>query len=63
MKQKTILYWTLSAVLYLGVVIGGYSIYGASTSTSPDTHEMNEVSGHSDPNQDHVKETDQGAVK
>lgn len=61
MKQKTILYWTLSAVLYLGVVIGGYSIY-ASTSTVSDNHEMDEVSGHLNPNQDHVKETDRDAV-
>lgn len=63
MKQKTILYWTLSAVLYLGVVIGGYSIY-TSTSTVSDNHEMGEEvsDDHSEANQEHSGETDQNTA-
>lgn len=61
MKPKTVLYWTLSAVLYLGIVIGGYSIY-ASASTSSDTHEMDEISGHSDINDHEHSPNGTGAV-
>ena len=46
MKQKTILYWTISAVLYLGMVVGGYSVNENLNAVSPG-READGEAGHS----------------
>ncbi|MBD1380474.1 hypothetical protein [Metabacillus arenae] len=39
MKQKRILTWTISAIVYLGLVIGGYSVYASVGNNNPaDNH-------------------------
>ncbi|MGG0412161.1 hypothetical protein [Peribacillus simplex] len=44
MKQKNMLTWAMSAIVYLGLVIGGYSIYASLNSNNDhsDTHAANE---------------------
>lgn len=41
MKQKSILTWAISAIVYLGLVIGGYTVYASlgSNNDHTDTHE------------------------
>ncbi|WP_244671086.1 hypothetical protein [Bacillus sp. NTK034] len=41
MKQKNILTWAISAIVYLGLVIGGYSVYASldSNNEHTDNHE------------------------
>nr|WP_257535862.1 hypothetical protein [Mesobacillus foraminis] len=41
--KKTILIWAISAIVYLGVVIAGYSVYASSNSeTDPHTNHQGE---------------------
>lgn len=51
MKQKSILIWALSAIVYLGIVMGGYSVY-ASMNPASDDHQQDEASQHSGSHQD-----------
>lgn len=55
MKQKPILVWFISAILYLGVVIGGHSVYA---SMNPDNHQQDETSQYSGSSQDHSSSSD-----
>jgi hypothetical protein len=47
MKLKTVWIWIISAVVYLGLVIGGYTVYASMNQTDP------EASDHSAPKTEH----------
>jgi hypothetical protein len=48
MKQKNILTWAISAIIYLGLVIGGYTVYASldSNDDHTDTHTATLMSKH-----------------
>jgi hypothetical protein len=68
MKQKNILTWAISAIVYLALVIGGYSVYASldSNNNHPDTHseanshEKKETSSEQAHNDDHTSGKDSG---
>ncbi|WP_264737673.1 hypothetical protein [Cytobacillus firmus] len=45
MKQKNILTWAVSAIVYLGLVIGGYSVYASLDSNEEHTDSHESVNG------------------
>jgi hypothetical protein len=46
MKQKNILTWAISAIVYLGLVIGGYSVYASLNSNNDHTNTHLEANSH-----------------
>ncbi|HWO74345.1 MAG TPA: hypothetical protein VNM69_00345 [Bacillus sp. (in: firmicutes)] len=52
MKQKTLLVWSISAILYLGVVIGAYSVY-ASMNPITNNHQEDHTQPHTDDESSH----------
>lgn len=68
MKQKNILTWAISAIVYLGLVIGGYSVYASLNSNNDHTnthleansHEKKETSAEQAHNDDHTSGKDSG---
>ncbi|MBT2700703.1 hypothetical protein J7E79_25530 [Bacillus sp. ISL-40] len=46
MKQKNILTWAISAIVYLGLVIGGYSVYASLNSNNDHTNTHSEANSH-----------------
>jgi hypothetical protein len=62
MKPKNIWTWTISAIVYLGLVIGGYTVYANvnSTNNHTDEHAAQEAQNDDHSNQD-SKHSDHGA--
>jgi hypothetical protein len=68
MKQKNILTWAISALVYLGLVIGGYSVYASldsndnhtDTHSGANSHEKKETSAEHAHNDDHTSGKDSG---
>ena len=52
LKQKTIQVWSLSAILYLGVVIGAYSVYASMNPVTND-HQEDQSQQHTDNESSH----------
>ncbi|MEH7010427.1 hypothetical protein V7087_06335 [Neobacillus niacini] len=46
MKQKNLLTWAISAIVYLGLVIGGYTVYASLDSNSDHTDTRSEADSH-----------------
>jgi hypothetical protein len=69
MKQKKIVTWAISAIVYLGLVIGGYTVYASmntnndhidSHSATSNSNEKKETSTEEEHNDDHASQKSEG---
>ncbi|ALC81935.1 MULTISPECIES: hypothetical protein [Bacillus] len=61
MKQKTILTWGISAIVYLGLVIGGYTVYASVDSNNGHTDTHSAETAKEEHTGDHASQENDGA--